>query len=91
MAGISKPVIASGAKQSSATSKSWIASSRSLSSGAHLRDPLAPRNDERKRPGLFPAFASFSVMPGLVPGIHVLLSKKVVDGRVICAKTRFAL
>jgi hypothetical protein len=24
----------------------WIASSRSLSSGAHSRDPLAPRNDE---------------------------------------------
>jgi hypothetical protein len=23
----------------------WIASSRSLSSGAHSRDPLAPRND----------------------------------------------
>jgi hypothetical protein len=26
--------------------KDWIASSRSLSSGAHSRDPLAPRNDE---------------------------------------------
>jgi hypothetical protein len=25
--------------------KEWIASSRSLSSGAHSRDPLAPRND----------------------------------------------
>jgi hypothetical protein len=25
--------------------KVWIASSRSLSSGAHSRDPLAPRND----------------------------------------------
>jgi hypothetical protein len=26
--------------------KEWIASSRSLSSGAHSRDPLAPRNDD---------------------------------------------
>jgi hypothetical protein len=26
----------------------WIASSRSLSSGAHSRDPLAPRNDGLK-------------------------------------------
>jgi hypothetical protein len=39
-------VIASEAKQSSAQSKNWIALSRSLSSGAHSRDPLAPRNDE---------------------------------------------
>jgi hypothetical protein len=33
------------------------------------------------------------VMPGLVPGIHVLIvpDKKDVDGRDICAKTRFAL
>jgi hypothetical protein len=32
-------------------------------------------------------------MPGLVPGIHVLIpvSEKDVDGRDICAKTRFAL
>ena len=32
-------------------------------------------------------------MPGLVPGIHVLLSmeNKDVDGRDIWAKTRFAL
>jgi hypothetical protein len=29
--------------------KEWIAASRSLSSGAHSRDPLAPRNDERKK------------------------------------------
>ena len=28
-----------------ASTKEWIASSRSLSSGAHSRDPLAPRND----------------------------------------------
>src|ERR1700744_4922326 len=28
-----------------AAKKVWIASSRSLSSGAHSRDPLAPRND----------------------------------------------
>jgi hypothetical protein len=36
---------------------------------------------------------TFSVMPGLVPGIHVLLSteNKDVDGRDIWAKTRFAL
>ena len=34
-----------------------------------------------------------AVMPGLVPGIHVLtvLQQKDVDGRDICAKTRFAL
>jgi hypothetical protein len=32
-------------------------------------------------------------MPGLVPGIHVFapVRKKDVDGRDICAKTRFAL
>jgi hypothetical protein len=32
-------------------------------------------------------------MPGLVPGIHVLPQsiKEDVDGRDICAKTRFAL
>ena len=35
-------------------------------------------------------------MPGLVPGIHVFgylgaRNKKDVDGRGICAKTRFAL
>jgi len=32
-------------------------------------------------------------MPGLVPGIHVFITsrKKDVDGRDICAKTRFAL
>ena len=37
--------------------------------------------------------SSLFVMPGLVPGIHVLgyNSKKDVDGRVIVAKTRFAL
>jgi hypothetical protein len=33
-----------------------------------------------------------AVMPGLVPGIHVLrASWQRVDGRDICAKTRFAL
>jgi hypothetical protein len=37
-------VIASEAKQSTAPhEESWIASSRSLSSGAHSRDPLVPR------------------------------------------------
>jgi hypothetical protein len=42
-------VIASEAKQSIQLRKKeeWIASSRSLSSGAHSRDPLAPRNDGR--------------------------------------------
>jgi hypothetical protein len=39
-------VIASEATQSIEPEQSWIASSRSLSSGAHSRDPLAPRNDE---------------------------------------------
>jgi hypothetical protein len=45
-------VIASDAKQSAA-GEGWIASSRSLSSGAHSRDPLAPRNDGgiRKKKG----------------------------------------
>jgi hypothetical protein len=33
------------AKQSFLFVAAWIASSRSLSSGAHSRDPLAPRND----------------------------------------------
>ena len=32
-----------------ASTKEWIASSRSLSSGAHSRDPLAPRNDGKIR------------------------------------------
>jgi hypothetical protein len=41
-----KAVIASEAKQSIAAKEVWIAS-RSLSSGAHSRDPLA-RNDEPK-------------------------------------------
>jgi hypothetical protein len=42
----SPSVIASGAKQSIARqSEVWIASSRSLSSGVHSRDPLAPRDD----------------------------------------------
>src|SRR5258708_9286799 len=44
-------VIASAAKQSSFCRReieSWIASSRSLSSGAHSRDPLARRNDENE-------------------------------------------
>jgi hypothetical protein len=37
-------VIASEAKQSiQHVKKEWIASSRSLSSGAHSRDPLAPQ------------------------------------------------
>ena len=40
------PVIASEAKQSIYPhAEAWITSSRSLSSGAHSRDPLAPRND----------------------------------------------
>jgi hypothetical protein len=40
-------VIASEAKQSMPQSAEiWIASSRNLSSGAHSRDPLAPRNDD---------------------------------------------
>jgi hypothetical protein len=41
----SSTVIASEAKQSRVTKSDWIASSRSLSSGARPRDPLAPRND----------------------------------------------
>jgi hypothetical protein len=44
---------------------------------AHSRDPLA-RNDLR-------IVDAFTVMPGLVPGIHVLLSflrEEDVDGRV---------
>jgi hypothetical protein len=41
-------VIASAAKHPSAEYGGvWIASSRSLSSGAPSRDPLAPRNDEK--------------------------------------------
>src|SRR5260370_315990 len=38
------------AKQSGgcSTKRSWIASSRSLSSGAHSRNPLVPRNDEKR-------------------------------------------
>jgi hypothetical protein len=43
-------VITSEAKQSiSPRKKEWIASSRSLSSGAHSRDPLAPRMTENYR------------------------------------------
>src|SRR5258705_8500643 len=42
-----KPVIASASEaiQERHREEKWIASSRSLSSGAHSRDPLAPRND----------------------------------------------
>jgi hypothetical protein len=44
-------VIASEAKQSmTCPGAKWIASSRSLSSGAHSRDPLAPRNDGLRLP-----------------------------------------
>jgi hypothetical protein len=39
-------VMASEAKQSRVTSQVWIASSWSLSSGAHSRDPVAARNDD---------------------------------------------
>jgi hypothetical protein len=42
------PVVASASEAIHAwyrKEESWIASSRSLSSGAHSRDPLAPRND----------------------------------------------
>src|SRR5512132_223663 len=41
--------------------KEWIASSRSLSSGAHSRDPLAPRND-----GAHTAIASKSFGPAKI-------------------------
>jgi hypothetical protein len=34
------------------TAARWIASSRSLSSGAHSRDPLAPRNDGEHSAGV---------------------------------------
>jgi hypothetical protein len=40
-------VIASEAKQSILVRKEWIASSRSLSSGARSRDPVARRNGEQ--------------------------------------------
>jgi hypothetical protein len=45
--GASKPSLRALAKQSmeQRARLEWIASSRSLSSGAHSRDPLAPRND----------------------------------------------
>jgi hypothetical protein len=48
-------VIASEAKQSGIPQR-WIASSRSLSSGAHSRDPLAPRDDEQAEP-ITPSFS----------------------------------
>src|SRR5260370_40945350 len=37
-----------GSAKQSIIATNWIASSRSLSSGAHSRDPLAPRNDVEK-------------------------------------------
>jgi hypothetical protein len=41
------PVIASASEAIHLAARQvWIASSRSLSSSAHSRDPLAPRNDE---------------------------------------------
>jgi len=41
---------------------------------------------------LLAGYTFSSVMPGLDPGIHVFLARgQDVDGRVICAKTRFAL
>ena len=45
--GMPKPSLRAQAKQSIAEQAAWIASSRSLSSGAHSRDPLAPRNDDK--------------------------------------------
>jgi hypothetical protein len=46
LSGYSLAVIASEAKQSISPLAAKVdASSRSLSSGAHSRDPLAPRND----------------------------------------------
>ncbi|MEH2532277.1 hypothetical protein V1277_001341 [Bradyrhizobium sp. AZCC 1588] len=50
----------------------WIASSRSLSSGAHSRDPVAPRNEDSH-------LGSKTQMPGTKPGHHVvfvIVSKK---------------
>jgi hypothetical protein len=36
---------------------------------------------QNKKAGIAPGLL-FPVMPGLVPGIHVLATKEVVDGRV---------
>jgi hypothetical protein len=41
------PQLIQHAHSQTAKAWSWIASSRSLSSGAHSRDPLAPCNDEK--------------------------------------------
>src|SRR2546430_3558042 len=43
--------------------KEWIASSRSLSSGAHSRDPLAPRNDDHKAMNMAVASIKVSETP----------------------------
>jgi hypothetical protein len=53
-------VIAGEAKQSIAQqAERWIASSRSLSSGAHSGDPLAPRNDGKEKAGIAPGLFYF--------------------------------
>ena len=39
-------------------------------------------DDARKKAGIAPGLLLLSVMPGLVPGIHVLATKKVADARV---------
>src|SRR5205085_10258464 len=46
----------------------WIASSRSLSSGAHSRDPLAPRNDDAAR--LSPQHRDGAIGEGQALGHH---------------------
>jgi hypothetical protein len=51
---------------SRAGKKEWIASSRSLSSGAHSRDPLAPRNDDRYFFGLMARYGPLNATPSSI-------------------------
>jgi len=59
----------------------WIASSRSLSSGAHSRDPLAPRNDEAT-----PAHSRGRFCPGFSQSSA--LRKQRAQGRPDASRTR---
>src|SRR2546421_2833272 len=52
--------------------KEWIASSRSLSSGAHSRDPLAPRNDAAGDAHLITCDVEAALLPKIILLVEVI-------------------
>src|SRR5580700_8151517 len=76
-----RPMTGSAKQSTSPRKKEWIASSRSLSSGAHSRDPLAPLrkrfafvagNDGRSIPAPHPALSSLLALRTPERGAPVL-------------------